>query len=114
MADSDFWIRVADVSLLVYFFLLVGVGFWGFRGRLPAALKARYASRVTYLSQLPFTYHWRQAVRTEDLPVFENARVRQHVFLVVIFIGALLIAIYGYVHVVLLLWKCNKQGAGLL
>jgi hypothetical protein len=114
MANPDFLIRVADLLLLVYFVLLVGISLWAFQGRVPSVIKSKYASGIMYKSQMPFAYCWRQAVNKEDLHVFEQARVRHHVFLISIVVGALVIAIYGYVHVVVSLWKCNMQGAGLL
>jgi hypothetical protein len=112
MTNPDFLIRVADWSLLTYCVLLVGVAFWAVRGRLPSALKAKYARGVTYMSQLPFAYRWRQAVSAEDLPVFEKARMRQHIFLIVISSGSLVSSIYGYINSVALLSKCHMNGIG--
>jgi hypothetical protein len=114
MANPDFLIRMADLSLLVYFLVLVGISLWSFQGRVPAMIKSKYASDIMHKSQMPFAYCWREAVNTEDIPVFERARMRHHVFLISIVIGALVIAIYGYVHVAVSLWKCNMQGVGLL
>jgi hypothetical protein len=114
MANPDFLTRVADFSLLVYIVLLLGISLWALQGRVPPVIKAKYASGVMQKSQMPFAYRWREAVNTEDLPVFERARMRRHVFLISILLGALIVAIYGYVHVVVSLWKCNMQGTGLL
>lgn len=114
MANPDFLIRVADLSLLVYFVLLVGISLWAFQGRVPSVIKSKYASGIIHKSQMPFAYRWRQAINKEDLHIFEQARMRHHVFLISIVIGALVVAIYGYVHVVVSFWKCNMQGAGLL
>lgn len=114
MTNSDFLISVSDWSLLVYSILLVGICLWAIQGRVPATIKSKYANAVVYKSQMPFTYRWRQAVNIEDMPAFETARMRRHIFLLSIVLGSLVIAIYGYVHVSVALWKCNLQGAGLL
>lgn len=114
MANPDFLTRVADLSLLVYLLLLIGISLWSFQGRVPAMIKSKYAGGIIHKSQMPFAYHWRQEINKEDLHVFEQARMRRHVFLISIVIGALVVAIYGYVHVVVSLWKCNMQGVGLL
>lgn len=114
MANPDFLIRVADLSLLVYCVLLVGIGLWAIQGRVPSVIKSKYARGIMQKSQMPFAYRWREVVSTEDLGVFERARMRHHVFLISIVLGALVVAIYGYVNVVVSLWKCNMQGAGLL
>jgi len=114
MANLDFLIQVADYSLLVYCVVLAGVGLWAIQARVPNVVKAKYASRVTYMSQLPFAYQWRQAVGTEDLQVFERARVRNNVFLLVLSALILIISLYAYVNAVVMLHRCHMQGAGLL
>jgi hypothetical protein len=106
VANSDFLILSANLSLLVYLVLLVGVGLWEIRGRLPTVIKAKYSGHVRYMSQLPFAYRWRQAVSTEDLPVFEMARFRHLVFFIALSALPLLISIYYYVHVVIQLNMC--------
>jgi hypothetical protein len=105
--------RTADLVALMYCALLIGVGIWAFRGRLPATIKAKYSSLVTYRSQLPFAYDWRQAVSADDLPAFERARIRQHVFLIVISSLILLIALYAYLNAAAMLRLCQMHGAGL-
>ena len=114
MTNPDFLILAADWLLLGYLVVLAGVGLWAIQGRVPTVIKTKYASGVMFMSQMPFAYRWRQAISTEDLPVFERARIRQHVFLVVISAGSLLISLYGYVNTVVHLWKCNMHGLGLL
>lgn len=111
--EPNFLMRAADVVALIYYALLIGVGVWAFRGRLPATIKAKYSNLVTYRSQLPFAYHWRQAVSAEDLPAFERARIRQHVFLIVISSLILLIALYAYLNAAAMLRLCQMHGAGL-
>lgn len=105
--------RTADVIALVYCALLIGVGVWAFRGRLPTTIKTKYSNLVTYRSQLPFAYHWRQAVSAEDIPAFERARIRQHVFLIAISSLILLIALYAYLNAAAMLRLCQMHGAGL-
>jgi hypothetical protein len=111
--EPNFLMRTADVVALIYCALLISVGVWAFRGRLPTTIKAKYSNLVTYRSQLPFAYHWRQAVSAEDLPSFEKARIRQHVFLIVISSLILLIALYAYLNAAAMLGLCQMHGAGL-
>lgn len=111
--DPNFLIRTADMVALMYGALLIGVGVWAFRGRLPTVITAKYSNSVTYRSQLPFAYQWREAVSAEDLPAFERARIRQHVFLIVVSALILLIFVYAYLNASAMLRLCQMHGAGL-
>ena len=51
MADPDFLMRVANLSLLVYEVLLVGLGLWALQGQLPKAVGVKYARRLIFMSQ---------------------------------------------------------------
>jgi len=114
MTSPDFLIRAADLSLLIYLVLLAGVALWAFQGRVPALIKAKYVNRVIFMSQMPFAHRWRCVVSTEDLPLFERARVRQHVVLIVSSALTLLIMIHAYINTVAELWRCNIGRVGLL
>ena len=113
MIEPRLLIRIADLAAMVYGVLLVGVGIWAIKGRLPALVKTKYSKRVISMSQLPFSYQWRQAVSPEDLPTFERARVRQQVFFIVIMAIVLLIFIYAYLNAAAMLHLCQLRGAGL-
>ena len=106
MLDSDFLTQMADWSLLVYCLVVTGVGLWDFQGRVPAVIKSKYASRVTYMSQLPFAYQWRSAVSTEDLPLFERARVRHLVFVLAVSALSLVMSLNAYINAVAMLKRC--------
>lgn len=111
--EPSFLIGIADWVALIYCVLLIGSGIWAFAGRLPADIKSKYSIRVTYMSQIPFAYQWRQAVNSEDLPAFERARVRQHAFFTVISALILLIIFYAYMNAIAMLHQCQSQGVGL-
>lgn len=109
IASPDVLTQIADLSLLMYCLVLIGVGLWDFQGRVPAMIKSKYASRVTYMSQLPFAYQWRSAVSTEDLPMFERARVRHQVFILVVSALSLIMSLYAYINAVVMLRRCYLQ-----
>ncbi len=113
MNEPGLFIRIADLVAMVYGVMLIGVGIWAFKGRVPTAIKTKYSSQVISMSQFPFAYQWRQAVCQEDLPIFERARVRQQVFYIVITGIVLLILIYAYLNAAAMLHLCQLRGAGL-
>lgn len=113
MPNTDFLMRVADLSLLVYGVLLTGVGLWALQGQLPKAVRVKYARRLIFMSQLPFAYRWRQAVTTEDLSAFEKARLRQLVLEVTLGALSLLICLSAGLNSAALHLKCEMQRLGL-
>ena len=114
MTNPEFLIQVADLTLFGYLLLVVGIGFWAFQGRLPREVETEYGRKVIRMSRLPFTYQWRQSIRSEDLEAFEKARVRHHIFVLSGAFGSLVIAMYGFANVLAFLWKCQLQGIGQL
>ena len=114
MASPEFLIQVADLTLFGYLVVIVGIGYWALQGGLSSEVEAKYPRKLIRMSQLPFTYRWRQSVRTEDLEVFEKARVRHHIFVLSGAFGSLVVAMYGFANVVAFLWKCQLQGIGRL
>jgi hypothetical protein len=99
----------ADLSLLLFFVLLVSVGLWALRGTLPKDVRIRYPKKIAYMSQLPFTEQWRASVSAEDLPMFLTARRRQHVLLLVLLLETHFGAAYLYLHAVVDLWRCHMS-----
>ena len=99
----------ADLSLLLYFVLLVLVGLWALGGALPKDVRARYPKNVVYRSQLPFTEQWRTSVAAEDLPAFVTARRRGHVFALVQLLNTHLIAAFFYLHAIVDTWRCHTN-----
>lgn len=89
-ADSNLF-RVFQWYWAVWGVLFFGMAIWAIKGRLPSEVRARYARRVVFMSQLPFAYQWRQSVMVEDLPMFEVARMRQNVVGVFSIVGTSLI-----------------------
>lgn len=112
MINIELILFIANLSLLVFFVLITAVGIWTVRGRLQKKFYSRYPRRLIYLSQLPFTYAWRQFVKPDDLLAFEKARMRLHVFLVVLILLTHLVSFYSYLHVVAQLWLCNMRLIG--
>lgn len=114
MYNPDTLIFAADLSLLIYFSFLITIGVWALRARLPKIFDSKYSRRIIIFSQLPFTYKWRVSVSAEDLPVFERARIRQHVFIVAVSALPLVLSVYAYIHTIVQLWHCNVHGVGIL
>ena len=113
MIEPKLLIRVADVAIVAYVMLLVGIGIWTIKGRVPALVQKKYSTRVISNSQLPFAYQWWQAVSPEDLPAFEQARCRQQVFFIVITGIVFLILMYAYLNAAAMLHLCQLRRAGL-
>jgi hypothetical protein len=114
MTNPDFLVLVSNISLLVYLGLLFGVAIWALQARLPSRLKTNYPRRITFMSQMPLAFRWREQVSKEDLPVFEKARQRQHAFLIAVASMIPLLSFYAYVRVVAQLFHCNMQGINLI
>lgn len=114
MTISDSFLLLSNLSLVIYVILLAAVWFWAFRARISEDVRSRYAAKLLRVSQIPFTYHWRQSVRAEDLPKFEEARARNLAFVALLWCLPFLVASYLYVHKVIENSACYEQLANIL
>lgn len=109
MDRVGYLVQAADYSLATYFLLMIGVLIWSFAGRVPSDRKKHYSRRVLVMSQMPFAYQWRHSIAPDDLLLFEQARMRHLIALVLALALPFLLAVYAYINAASLLWLCNAH-----
>lgn len=96
--DFDSVLFWSNVVLAIAVLVQISLAVWVNRARPAGSVYARYPRKVITSIKLPFTYSWRDIVQSEDMPMFEEYRMRLHVQGLSIVILAQLISVYFFVH----------------
>lgn len=97
------------VPLLVWapFSIVLLVGMWAIKGRVPRKLYKKYSRRLIRRSQLPFAYAWRAQIERDDLPLLERARNRSTALGLAILLMGYSMAMGFNIQSAVALYRCN-------